>query len=1140
MTNTYKKLISAFLIGICGALAYAKGPNADAIPDPDPEIERQGFKIADGFQIQLFAADPMVQKPIQMNWDAKGRLWCATSETYPQLVPGRTPNDKIFVLEDSTGSGKADKSTVFAEGLFLPTAVVPGDGGVYVTNSTEILHLADTTGSGKADQRRVVLAGFGTEDTHHIVHTLRWGPDGKLYFIQSIYIHSHLETPHGLKTLLASGVWRFDTHTLDLDVYSRGLVNPWGILWDKWGQTFETDGAGGEGINYAFPGISFTSAAGVDKVMKGLNPGSPKYASEEILSGANIPDDYQGDILTNDFRANRIVRFKLSDNGAGFTSKQMPDFLVSTDRAFRPVDIKMGPDGAIYIADWYNPIIQHGEVDFRDTRRDHVHGRIWRVTAIGRPIVQRPHLDGATIPELLDALKAPEAWTRAQAKLVLRERKPDEVMPALAAWVEKITGNDSQSDHDRLEALWTCENIDTVNQPLLERVLKSADPHARAAAAVVVGHWAGELHEPLKLLEPLVSDEYPRVRLESVRALAQIAQPESIVLATKVLQKPTDPFIDYALWLTCNDLQSVWMPAFQAGKLAGWEPEQQNFALRSVGSPAALKALIDQLKNEQTPLDVRRNLIDRVTRIGGDKEVEALFDLALAEPNRDAQAKADLLAGLVQMARTQAVKTPPHSERVSTLLESDSEAVRGEAMKLAGVWKRVALRKDLLDALQSPQSSQAIRTDAATGLAYMGDRETAAELRKLAASAADTQVRQAALIGLAQLDLRSAVASATQLFTKGSSDPGPILAAFLSRDGGGDALAANLQGKPIPADTAKLSLRYLRGSSTQNAKLTEIFSAASGMSGAPIKLSAEQMKQTIDEVLAKGDAANGERIFRRAETSCYQCHSIDGSGGWLAPDLSSIGASSPIDYLINSVLDPNKDIKDGFDGLAVVTKSGDVFSGIKVSQDNSKLVLRDNTHQEIPIPLSDIKAQKSIGSLMPNGLSDALTHQEFLDLIRFLTVLGKPGPYASSPKQFIRTWRVIDPAPANLLSAQPSASAIAALDRKDWPPAYSLVPGGVLPIDALSSKASSAYVRAQINVTAAGKIRLVFNDAKGLNLWIDGKPVEASGETTPDLSAGLHSLTIRVDPSARNNEGISIEITDPPGSSAHAQPVGGR
>ena len=581
------------------------------------------------------------------------------------------------------------------------------------------------------------------------------------------------------------------------------------------------------------------------------------------------------------------------------------------------------------------------------------------------------------------------------------------------------------------------------------------------------------------------------------------------------------------------------MPAFDAHKL-DWDAQQQNFALRAVGSPAAFKSLVDQLKNEQTSQEVRRNLIDDVARNGGEQEVEALFALALEEPNHQPQIKADLLAGLVQMSRVRMLKPPPHSEKLNALLESDSDAVRAAAMKLAGAWKRAALRNEMLDALQSAKSSDAVRAAAATGLAYLGDRDTAGQLRTLSASAADMQVRQAALIGLTQLDLKAAVASATELLSKGDADPAPLLTAFLSRDGGGDALASNLQGKPIPADTAKLALRYLRGSSMQNPKLTEIFSAASGMSGAPIRLSADQMKQTIEDVLAKGDPANGERVFRRAETSCYQCHSIDSSGGWLAPDLSSISASSQLDYLINSVLDPNKDIKDGYDGLLIVTKSGDAISGIKVSQDNSRLILRDNTHQQIPILLSDIKAQKSIGSLMPNGLSDTLTHQEFLDLIRFLSVLGKPGPYASSPRQFVRTWQIVDPLPAEMASARPAPSSIAALEGKEWTPAYSLVSGGMLPMDVFPSKTSTAYVRAHINVTAAGEIRLLFNDSRGIELWVDDKPTTAASETPLDLPSGLHSLTLKVDVSQRSNEGISIEIADAPGSNAHAQLIGGR
>lgn len=176
------------------------------IPTPDPELERKTFVVPEGFEVNLYAADPLLAKPIQMNFDPQGRLWIASSEIYPHISPGQKANDKILVLEDSDNDGTADKTTVFADGLLIPTGVEPGDGGAYVANSTELLHLTDTDGDGKADHKRVMLSGFGTEDTHHILHTLRWGPEGLLYMSQSIYIHSHIETPHGVRRLNGGGI----------------------------------------------------------------------------------------------------------------------------------------------------------------------------------------------------------------------------------------------------------------------------------------------------------------------------------------------------------------------------------------------------------------------------------------------------------------------------------------------------------------------------------------------------------------------------------------------------------------------------------------------------------------------------------------------------------------------------------------------------------------------------------------------------------------------------------------------------------------------------------------------------------------------------------------------------------------------
>ncbi len=505
------------LLSICIETApWFAQRDLQTIPDPDPELERRELQLAEGFEIQLYAADPLLAKPIQMNFDAQGRLWIASSEVYPQIKPGQVANDKVLVLEDTDADGQADKTTVFADGLLIPTGVLPGDGGCYVANSTELLHLADTDGDGRADRERVVLSGFGTEDTHHILHTLRWGPDGALYMNQSIYIHSHLETPYGVRRMNGAGVWRFRPETLELETFTLGLVNPWGHAWDRYGVSFQTDGAGGEGINYTFPGFVGMTSPGAARIVKGLNPGKPKLCGLEVIGGSHLPEDWQGNLIANDFRAHRVCRYVVREQGSGFASEELDELVKTRHVAFRPIDVKMGPDGAIYIADWYNPIIQHGEVDFRDPRRDHVHGRIWRITAQGRPLLPVINLTDLRTEALLDLLASPEPWRRQQARNVLRERGPEDVLPLLAQWTGRIHGTSAHDDLMRLEAMWTYQALHECPVQLVHELLASTQGPIRAAATRALYEWHDRMPDVLTLLGDRVIDEYPRVRLEAV------------------------------------------------------------------------------------------------------------------------------------------------------------------------------------------------------------------------------------------------------------------------------------------------------------------------------------------------------------------------------------------------------------------------------------------------------------------------------------------------------------------------------------------------------------------------------------------------------------------------------------------------
>jgi len=603
------------IVGISPVLAQRE---LKVIPDPDPELERQTFQLAEGLEVNLYAADPLLAKPIHINFDAQGRLWVASSEVYPHVKPGQQPSDKILVLEDTDGDGKAEKTTVFADGLLIPTGVEPGDGGVYVANSTEILHLKDTDGDGKADSRRVMLSGFGTEDTHHIVHTFRWGPDGMLYFNQSIYIHSHIETPHGVRRLNSGGIWQFRPETMQLEVFARGLCNPWGHIFDRWGQSFATDGAGGEGINYVFPGVTMFTYAGATKVLQGLNPGSPKDCGLEVISGRHFPDDWQGSLVTNDFRAHRVCRYVLTETGSGYASREQTEIIKSKHTAFRPIDAKMGPDGALYIADWYNPIIQHGEVDFRDDRRDHTHGRIWRVTFKGRPLVERPQLVNASVDDLLKSLTAPEDFTRLHAKLQLKARGAKEVLPKLANWTASIDAASPDAEHQRLEALWTYQALDVTEPKLLDALLHSNDHHVRAAATRVLSAWRNRVPNTATLLAPLAEDPHPQVRLEAVRALAELKTPGAVEVAMRALDHPVDRFLDHALWLTARDLEPYWLPALEAGQLTfGGNTRHLTYVLQAAGSARVVAPLVALLQAGKVPADRQDNLLVAIGQLGG-------------------------------------------------------------------------------------------------------------------------------------------------------------------------------------------------------------------------------------------------------------------------------------------------------------------------------------------------------------------------------------------------------------------------------------------------------------------------------------------------------------------------------------------
>jgi putative heme-binding domain-containing protein len=296
-------------------------------------------------------------------------------------------------------------------------------------------------------------------------------------------------------------------------------------------------------------------------------------------------------------------------------------------------------------------------------------------------------------------------------------------------------------------------------------------------------------------------------------------------------------------------------------------------------------------------------------------------------------------------------------------------------------------------------------------------------------------------------------------------------------------------------------------------------------------------------VQTQGDPVRGEAVFRRAELGCMQCHALGGAGGKVGPDLSGIGTSAQLDYLVESVILPSKVVREGYTTAVVSTVDGKTYSGVIQRESPSELVLRDPVRDEIVIPVKEIDEKRIGGSLMPEGLDQTLTDAELADLVRFLSELGRPGPFAVTHIRAARTWQRLASPPERLLVLDDKALGTALRDDPAlaWAPLYSQVSGNVPLRDALSAPDSPVVVaRCTLEVTTAGKLRLNLGDARAVALWIDDVATPAQDAVTLDLLQGMHTLTFRVDLKARSDPQLRCELTDVAGSPAQARFVGGR
>ena len=615
--------------------------------------------IPKGCKVNLFASEeqfPELSKPVQMAFDTKGRLWVAAWPNYPERAPQSKKGDSLLVFEDTDGDGKADKCTPFIDTLNCPTGFQFYKDGVLVVQAPDVWFLRDTDGDGKADWRERILDGMDSADSHHTANSVVIEPGGAIYLSDGVFHRTQVETPWGPPVRNKdAAIYRFEPRTSKFERYiPYGFANPHGRVFDYWGNDFVTDATG----NNTYFGPAFSGYLdGADNKHPGMKqfwerPNRP-CPGTGILSSRHFPEEFQNNFLNcNVITFQGIWRVKVEEEGSGLWGETIPDDLISSDDPnFRPSAVDVAPDGSVYILDWHNPIIGHMQHHIRDPNRDHVHGRIYRMTYEGRPLLKPAKIAGEPIDKLLDLLQEPENNVRTRAKIELGARDSKQVVAATQKWAKKFDPKKLSDQHHLTEALWVHQWHNVVNESLLRQMLQSPEPRARAQAVRVLCYWRDRVSNPLGLLRTAANDSSPRVRLEAVRAASFFDGTDALDVAYETQKYETDYYLDYTFKETTRQLtrgsKEMYLPkdpkalAMVTAKLSDKE---------LMKAPESEAVLSERLHRRTIEINARNQALDKLAALHKtDRTSEAIAALRSLDRDTNPAAAAKDIATILSV-----------------------------------------------------------------------------------------------------------------------------------------------------------------------------------------------------------------------------------------------------------------------------------------------------------------------------------------------------------------------------------------------------------------------------------------------------------------------------------------------------------
>jgi putative membrane-bound dehydrogenase-like protein len=969
------------------AIWFGSVSRADEGPAPlSPAEAATRFVIHEDLELDQVLAEPIVRQPVSLNFDERGRMWVVQYIQYPQpaglkmvshdkfwravydkvpLPPpkGERGMDKITIHEDTDGDGKFDKHTTFVEGLNIVTASVKGRGGVWVLNPPYLLFYPDADNNDVPDSDPVVhLEGFGLEDTHSVVNSLCWGPDGWLYAAQGSTVTGHVKRPgidkqpvHSMGQL----IWRYHPESKRYEIFAEGGGNAFGVEIDAKGRIFSGHNGGDTRGFYYVQGaylqkgfakhgpLSNPYAFGYFPAMKHHNV--PRFTHTFLIyAGNTLPERYRGKLFGVAPLLNHVVYSEIEPDGSSFKTKDLGHPLTTTDTWFRPVDIKAGPDGALYIADWYDRQTNHYQN--YEGKIDTSNGRVYRLRAKGAAPLPAFDLGKLPTAQLVKLLEHPDKWHRQTALRLLGDRKDPAALPAVREMLASNTGQTA------LEALWALNLCGGFNEEAAARLLDHADPYVRLWTVRLLGDARVVSQKTaLKLAQRALVERDVEVRAQLAATARRLPAELGLAIVADLLTRDED----------ADDVQVpllVWW-AIEA------HCEADREVVLAIFSDSGLWA------RRMVSEHILPRLMQRFASTGHRQDLVVCARLLAISPDKESTAR--LMQGFEEAFKGRPVANLP--DELARALERSA----GGSPVLALRRGKPEVVEPALKSIADAKTESRERVQLIQALGEIREKRSVPVLLKLLGDSRDDAVRSAALTALAAFDDPQVAPEIIRAWPDLTDDVRQVAVSVLAsrKEWALELLSAVNAGRidraMVSSDVARRMTVYRDDRIAQ--LIARQFGSIEGATTAEMQREIERLAKVVRS--QTGDPYIGKRLFT---ANCAKCHRLFGQGGEIGPDLTTFKRDD-LDNILLNVINPSAEIREGFETLLVMTDDGRTAIGFLVDRDNQLLVLRGSDGQNVTIPLARIEETlPQRKSLMPEGLLKDYSDQQVRNLFAYL------------------------------------------------------------------------------------------------------------------------------------------------------------